>query len=369
MSDQREPLHPFSAPELAAPKHNAFIGRFGLRAGWSIAIFLPLFLVMFTFFGFVSLAARGKLKERIAEQRAAAAHHTPAPDHKPKTPEDVQPQGVIINEGITFAGAAAASLILALIERRRMGVYGINRRDLLDFLPGTFWGLASLSLLILALHSCHVLVFDARLLYGTAMYLYGAKWLLAFLMVGLFEEYLTRGFLQYTLMRGLYGLAEKISPTHTRIVAFWLAAAVMSLVFGAGHLGNAGESRLGLVTVVLAGVIFSYALWRTGSLWWAIGFHMSWDWAQSFLYGVPDSGGLFAGRLFQTHATGHVWLSGGAAGPEGSVLVIPTLILVALVIRFTTRQRRQPPLEREPQHAGAPSVPLYGTGGEGVPTA
>ncbi len=365
MSDHLEPLQPLSTPSvpIPPPAHNAFIGRFGLRAGWSIALFLLLFILVNAVLTFGTLAATGRLQKQIEAHRNAANKNVTEDPSKP-----VAPKGAVINESFGFASAAFATFILAIIERRRISVYGINRRDILDFLPGAFWGIASLSLLIFALHACHVLVFDSRILYGSAVYVYGAKWLLVFLLVAFFEEYLIRGFLQYTLTRGLYGLAERISPTHARAVAFWLAAAVMSLVFGAGHLRNAGESPMGLIMVVCAGVLFSYALWRTGSLWWAIGFHMTWDWMQSFLYGVPDSGLLSAGRLLQTHAPGNVWLSGGAAGPEGSVLVIPTLVLVALVIRFTTRQRPQPPLEQEPPAVAGPSVPLYGTGGEGAHT-
>jgi membrane protease YdiL (CAAX protease family) len=118
----------------------------------------------------------------------------------------------------------------------------------------------------------------------------------------------------------------------------------MSLLFGAGHLGNAGENRVGIVMVFVAGIVFSYALWRTGSLWWAIGFHMAWDWAQSFLFGVPDSGNVSAGRLFLTHPVGNTLYSGGVDGPEGSVYVIPVMLLVGLIIRFTTISGDQPPL-------------------------
>jgi membrane protease YdiL (CAAX protease family) len=92
------------------------------------------------------------------------------------------------------------------------------------------------------------------------------------------------------------------------------------------------------------GVVFTLALWRTGSLWWAIGFHMAWDWAQSFLYGVPDSGYLIQGRLFATEALGNPLLSGGADGPEGSVFSIAVLLLVIVVLWFT-KPAPQPALE------------------------
>jgi len=85
----------------------------------------------------------------------------------------------------------------------------------------------------------------------------------------------------------------------------------------------------------LIGLAFCLSIWRTGSLWWAIGFHAAWDWAQSFLYGVADSGILVQGRLFATHPVGRPVLSGGLTGPEGSVFILPTVALAAVVIQLT----------------------------------
>ena len=128
----------------------------------------------------------------------------------------------------------------------------------------------------------------------------------------------------------------------------------MSCLFGALHLLNPGESAPGIAAVFLAGMVFSYALWHTGSLWWAIGFHMAWDWAQSFLYGVPDSGFISAGRLFNTHATGNPLLSGGKTGPEGSVFVLPIFLLIIVIVRFTTPAGAQPELEPRPKTHSIP---------------
>jgi membrane protease YdiL (CAAX protease family) len=330
-----------SPPQPQQPRNRIFIGRFGLRAGWSAAIFVPVFIVIFALIGLTTLAATGKLKKTIADARSHSQTKAPAQPAQ----ADMKPKSAIINEALQFSATVLASLALALIERRRMAVYGIGRNRLFDFLPGAFFGFASLSLLIEVLHATHVLVFDSQALHGAAIYAFALKWLLAFLLVGLFEEYFNRGFLQYTLTRGLFGLAEKISAKHARFIAFWLAALIMSLIFGAGHLNNPGENRVGIVMVFIAGIVFSYALWRTGSLWWAIGFHMAWDWAQSFFYGVPDSGFLSAGRLFFTHPVGNTLYSGGVDGPEGSVYVIPVMLLVGIIIRFTTAPGQQPPLE------------------------
>lgn len=330
-------------PPSAPAKRRIFFGRFGLRAGWSMAIFILIVGILTVLSGFFAVAATGHLKEFMVA-RAQAQAHPQAP--KPTLP--FQPALVIVQDGLSFLGMLGLCWFFSRAERRRLGVYGIGTSRRSDFFPGAFWGLVALSALVLLLRSLHLLYFDARLLAGPALFLYAAKWLFAFLLVGFSEEYMLRGYLQFTLTRGVFCLAEKISPPNTRLVAFWIAAVIMSLVFGILHLGNAGENALGIGQVVLVGLIFSYVLWRTGSLWWTIGFHMTWDWAQSFLYGVPDSGNLSVGRLFQTHIAGKPLLSGGVDGPEGSILCIPILLLVVLVVRFTTKPGKQPPLEPTP---------------------
>jgi membrane protease YdiL (CAAX protease family) len=352
-----DPLTPpasWPTPPPPPPQASIFIGRFGLRAGWSALIFIPLFLVFSVLFIVSALAVAGKLKAAVADYKTQshAARST-----EPHAIPDILPHDVAISEALQFSGLLLATFVLSRIERRRLFVYGIGRNRLFDVFPGAFWGLATLSLLVAILHRSHLLIFDAQVLHGTAIYLFGLKWLLAFLFVGFFEEYLSRGFFQFTLTRGVYGLAEKISPAHARGVAFSIAALVMSTLFGAGHLGNARENPMGIIMAGLAGVVFSYALWRTGSLWWAIGFHTSWDWAQSFLYGTPDSGQISAGRLFHTHPAGKLLLSGGIDGPEGSIYVIPIMLLAILVIRFTTRPGPQPPIEPQPHQPSTLAVP------------
>ena len=353
--DSNEPLE-IATPPAAPPAPvddgtNPFFGRFGLRAGWGIAIFILIFSILSFALAVGTRLAEGK-SILPKHTKSASSHSAP-----PIQTGDVAARGAIIDDGSNFAVVALVVWILCRIERRRFRVYGIGRNRLRDFLPGAFWGLATLSMLVGTLRATHVLVFDGRALTGGAIFLFGAKWLAAFLCVGLAEEYLTRGYLQYSLTRGLYGLGSRISPNHARAVAFWIAAVFMSCLFGVGHLFNPGESAPGIAAVFLAGMVFSYALWHTGSLWWAIGFHMAWDWAQSFLYGVPDSGFLSVGRLFHTHPTGNPLLSGGKTGPEGSIFVLPTLLLVIVIVRFTTPAGAQPELEPLPKTHSIPPEP------------
>jgi uncharacterized protein len=178
-----------------------------------------------------------------------------------------------------------------------------------------------------------LLAVDTRLLFGSAALRYAAIWLLGFLLVGLLEEYLTRGYVLFTLTRGIAGIYLWLFETrHSKALGFWTAALILSILFGLGHGSNSGESPIGLLSAGLASLVFCLSLWRTGSLWWAIGFHASWDWAQSFLYGVGDSGIMVQHHLLATHPVGKPLMSGGTTGPEGSILVLPILALVSLIM-------------------------------------
>ncbi|WP_324147889.1 hypothetical protein [Dyella sp.] len=57
--------------------------------------------------------------------------------------------------------------------------------------------------------------------------------------------------------------------------------------------------------------------------------HAGWDWGQSYFYGTPDSGLTMQGHLFTTHPSGNPLLSGGSTGPEGSLCMLPLLLLMA----------------------------------------
>jgi membrane protease YdiL (CAAX protease family) len=99
------------------------------------------------------------------------------------------------------------------------------------------------------------------------------------------------------------------------------------ILFATSHIGNQGESTFGIASIAMTGLTLAFSIWRTGTMWWAIDFHTAWDWAQSYLYGVADSGLMMKEHLLATHPLGDPVYSGVTTGPEGSVFVIPTLLL------------------------------------------
>ena len=313
-----------------------FFGDDGLRAGWSFLLFLIVVGIV-TFAVFSSLAHFHLIPKPPAKgsPEAAAQLLNGQSFRSMAVPE----------AGLCFI-FLLSSLVMSLIERRPFARYGLTAKRMpVDLAAGLFWGLFSLSLLIGILLLTHTLAFDGVLLHGSAAALYALKWFLGFLLVGVFEEFFFRGYLQYTVSRGIAGIVRALNPADRNSFqwGFWGAAFLFSgLLFMAAHLNNSGESIWGIVSVGLAGAIFAFSLYRTGSLWWAIGFHTTWDWAQSYLYGVHDSGTVVQGHLLASHPLGAPMLSGGADGPEGSIFLIPVFLLALLIIHLTLPKRVYP---------------------------
>jgi len=317
-----------AAPPRPAAWRFVLFGPDGLRPGWGLLLFFLILALLSTTAGF----AVHKLfpqPTRTAEQRRAALLQPQPPSRE------------LSAEGLSFSLVALTTWIMGRIERRSVGSYGFGGpRKLANFFAGLAWGLLFLASLVGVLWKSGLLVFDARLLSGAAALRYAAIWTVGFLLVGCFEEYLLRGYLQFTLARGFKSLAQLLFKTsHGETIGFWAAAAVLSFLFGFGHGSNPGESPIGMLSAGLIGLIFCVTLWKTGSLWWAVGFHASWDWAQSYLFGVADSGTMVQGHLFATHPVGRVILSGGATGPEGSAFILPLLAVLTVVV-LTTLPRR-----------------------------
>ena len=301
------------SPTEAAPPsafHRIFIGPDGLRAGWGLLIFIALFAAMMYSAHVIGL----KL-------------HPPAPKAA-NASTDLSLLHGLVNESVPLLIVLLVTWIMSKIERRPVAVYGFgDGRKLSHFLAGLGWGVVCLSMLIATLLKTGFLVIDRRLLFGSVILGYGTSWLLGFVLVGLLEEYLTRG------LAGLYQSAFK--TRHSVALGFWTSAVIFSVLFGLSHGNNPGESPIGLLCAGLGGLVFCFSLWRTGSLWWAIGFHTSWDWSQNFLYGVADSGVTIQHRLLLTHPVGKPILSGGATGPEGSIFIAAILPIIFLIILFT----------------------------------
>ena len=279
------------APDFAVqPSYvrTVFLGPDGLRAGWGlafyVAMFYPLQFLVVRWAGSLELGA-GELWSMMLEEI-----------------------GVLL-------AAIVPAMVLARVERRPWGAYGLPTRKAFGklFWVGVVWGFASITLLLAIMYGIRVFEVGHLAMHGARIVKFAAFWAVYFLLVGFFEEFLLRGYSQFTL---------------TRAIGFWPSAVVLSCIFGLIHLQNPGEQWPGLLAAAAIGFFFCLALRRTGSLWFAVGFHAAWDWGETFVYSVPDSGTLFPGHLLKSSFHGPRWLTGGVVGPEGSVLCFVVIAVV-----------------------------------------
>ena len=300
--DAAPPLTPVPAVE---PERNEILyGRNGLRAGWRALLFMSLVVCIVVLLNVVG----HYLTRKLGKTPAVPAQLT------------TLTQGFIAaGELITFAVILGASLIMARIERRKLAHYGLPWRTSFPqyFWEGLLWGFLAISgvlFVIFLFHGFRIVGIDAH---GSTLALSALNWTLAFLAVGLSEEFTFRGYMQFTLTSG---------------IGFWPAALLLSALFAAAHYSNAGESAFGLMQVAAFGIFACIALERTGNLWWPIGFHAAWDWGQTFFYGVPDSGLKATHNFLHSEFHGPAWLTGGNTGPEASIFSLVALTIASLLI-------------------------------------
>ena len=301
------PTPAFQAPPREGLAAKIFLNQEGLRAGWRLLLYAAFWL---------TLEFVGKI---LIFQIAAPNLNR------------LSPQSVLLSDFLDFASAYAAAFLMARLERRPMDVYGLPIRGAFrkSFWIGILLGLGEVSLLIALIAALGGYSFGTLALHGAGLFGWGILWLVAFVFVGLSEEFLFRGYTQYTLASG---------------IGFWPAAVTLSLAFGAVHWANPGEEITGVLDVVVTGVVFAFVLRRTGNLWLAVGWHASFDFGETFLFSVPDSGYVFDHHL--SNATLHgspAWLTGGTVGPEGSLFSFLTMGLGALVIHFLFPAKKDSP--------------------------
>lgn len=287
------PDSPSVAPKRVLPP--IFQNQRGLRSGWRLAIYVVVFFVLWI--GCMTLVT-----EFLRSGR-----------------EVYSPWVLGVGEFVSFAVALGAAWMMSRLEERSVQAYGLPLQGALGklFSLGCLVGFCEVSALIALIAAFGGYSFGELALHGGALVSMSISWAIFFVLVGLFEEFLFRGYTQHTLAEG---------------IGFWPAAVALSLAFGMVHRKNPGEGWAGVASVVIIGLVFCFALKRTGNLWFCVGLHAAFDFGETFLFSVPNSGVMFDGHLSNATLHGPTWLTGGSIGPEGSVFNFLTMGLVALTI-------------------------------------
>ncbi len=286
---------------------NILFGPRELRAGWRLLIFIAIIAAL-------AFAAHFVLGPVLRKYLASGGFTVTT---------------VVVSEFLQFGIVLIAGLIMARFEHRSLADYGLPFRFIFGklFWTGALWGFVMLSFIVAMMGATHAYSLGRLALSPLDVVKYGLGWALAFLMVGFFEEFVARGYLQYTLTTGM---------------GFWPAAVITSIFFAGAHSFNPGENWVGVVEIILIAIFLCLALRRTGNLWFAIGWHMSFDWGESFFYSTPNSGIHATGHMLNASLMGSKWLSGGSVGPEASVFDLIVTIAGILLLAKAYPQARYP---------------------------
>ncbi|MGD9486429.1 MAG: lysostaphin resistance A-like protein [Calditrichaceae bacterium] len=295
--------------------YNSDEGR--LRAGWRILIFI----MMFWLFSAMILAIKPLLGE-ISKK------------------EFLENYSIVILSILAIGASIAVPLARRLLDKRSFVSLGLKidksaTQDIVFgfFLSGLMAGLVFSLMIILGLieyngikvgnshelndQSSYFVRFMSVISIGSLSIL-----LLETILVGYWEELVFRGYLFQNMIAGM---------------GMKLAIAISCLIYGLIHSTNPNAGLLSSSIIVLFGLLRIYGYLATKMLWLSIGMHIGWNFFQGPIFGYAASGHKKATLIDQT-ATSPDWLSGGAFGPEGSVIVIPIIILALLIIRWWSRR-------------------------------
>jgi membrane protease YdiL (CAAX protease family) len=205
-----------------------FIGPDGIRVGWRLLLFFIFFAVLVTALQYLVM----KLPVLSTAMRMT---HTGT----------VTPLGLFGYELANIISVFVAMVAMAKIEKRRFGDYGLKpfpgaaKRLALGFA----FGLLMVTAICTLQRPEHVYSFGSLVMTPASALAAGLGWAVTFLLVGIVEESVFRGYAQFTL---------------TQATGFWPAAIVISLLFGVTHVSNTNYKAAGILICWTPGIILCF---------------------------------------------------------------------------------------------------------------
>ncbi len=156
-----------------------------------------------------------------------------------------------------------------------------------------------------------------------------------FLMVGIYEELMVRGYLMKNLAEGL-----SFNPLGRKL-AMLLALLISAAVFGLLHAGNPSASAVSTFYLCLAGLLLGLPYLLTDELAIPIGLHITWNFFQGNVFGLPVSGTTANLTTFIAVEQGgpELW-TGGVFGPEAGLIGVAAMAVGTLLIVWWVKRTR-----------------------------
>ena len=235
-----------------------------------------------------------------------------------------QPWVMLLSLFATVITTLLCILYCCKLEKRSLVSMGLGKKNLLtQYLTGYAIGTVMLLLCALILWLTGDLDFAFAEKIPT---LYLLAFFAGFLIQGMSEEVLVRGYLMVSLS----------NRSHMAT-----AVGLSSVIFSLLHIFNPGITLIALLNIALFGVFMGVYILRTDNLWGACAIHSAWNFAQGNLVGIQVSGMTQLPTLaVMTPQSERALLHGGAFGLEGG-LIATAVILAAIALTLFLPQKTE----------------------------
>lgn len=205
-----------------------------------------------------------------------------------------------------------------------IGLKALNKKEVKNLILGLVMGIIAITLafILIIISKSGVLVnslLEPRFSLSLVVYF------ILFIFVGFAEELLSRGY--------IIGAME-VSNNNK-----WFAVMVSAVIFSLMHYGNNGFSFIPFLNIFLVGILFGVMYVKTRSIWLSTGFHITWNFFQGCIYGMPVSG-ITTPKLYEMTFVGNSILNGGTFGPEGGLIVTMVIILMLVSLIFLIKNKK-----------------------------
>lgn len=230
------------------------------------------------------------------------------------------PELIALSEGESFIAALIATGLFAWYEGRRIDSYGMPIGEAFGarMWEGVLAGIVvagGVALGMILLGGMHV---HGIALGGGMLAQFALAWLATMVLVGVAEELWFRAYFLQTLWKA---------------IGFWPASLIIAAVFASIHyFFKRGENVWDVITLIWFSLLICYSVLKSGTLWFAVGLHISFDYMQFFVIGTPNGALVPQGRLLDVTFNGPAWLTGGMLGTEASLLMYPLLALLTFYV-------------------------------------
>jgi uncharacterized protein len=152
------------------------------------------------------------------------------------------------------------------------------------------------------------------------------KYLLMFLLVAIFEEWMVRTYLLHSLMASMNK---------------YLALLLTSVLFSLLHAGNESFDLMAFTEITLAGIMLGLWYIHVGNIWFPVGVHLTWNYFQGPIFGHEVSGNPIKESLLVQTDLAEPFYSGGKFGVEGSIVGLVLTVLACLWLEWYLRRNSE----------------------------